>query len=95
MQHYINSSLIGLLVQTAKSLATGFLLYSSPHLTADVSVSSCGFSVFCSLIYNKPPLRFPIPFVHDFFNRTTAPSGPGFRHYRGFTITLGRTPLDE
>ena len=34
------------------------------------------------------------------FHRTTAPSGPGPPHYRGFTITLrnttiGRTPLDE
>jgi hypothetical protein len=37
--------------------------------------------------------------VH-FYNGTTAPSGPGRPHYRGFTITLrhstvGRTPLDE
>jgi hypothetical protein len=35
-----------------------------------------------------------------FFHDTTAPSGPGPPHYRGFTIklrhtTLGRTPLDE
>ena len=25
----------------------------------------------------------------------TGPSGPGSPHYEGFTITLGRTPLDE
>jgi len=60
---------IGLLVALCRlqNLATGFLLYSSRHLTADVSVSSLGFSVFCSLIHNKVPFRFHIPFVHDFF----------------------------
>jgi hypothetical protein len=91
---------LGFIVQTAESLATGFVLYSPPHLTADVSVSGRGFSVFSSLIYNKVPFRFPFPFVHDFFNRTTARSGPGSRHYGGFTITLrhtthGTNPLDE
>jgi hypothetical protein len=30
-----------------------------------------------------------------FFYGMIAPSGPGPPHYRGFTITLGRTPLDE
>ena len=34
------------------------------------------------------------------FHGSTAPSGPGSPHYRGFTIiprhtTFGRTPLDE
>jgi hypothetical protein len=30
-----------------------------------------------------------------FSSGATASSGPGPPHYRGFTITLGRTPLDE
>jgi hypothetical protein len=30
-----------------------------------------------------------------FFHGATDPSGPGPPHYRGFTITLDRTPLDE
>ena len=28
-------------------------------------------------------------------NGATAPNVPEFPHYRGFTITVGRTPLDE
>jgi len=41
-----------------------------------------------------------VPYTYDLFHGTTAPSGPGQTHYRGFTITLrhitlGRTPLGE
>jgi len=92
---------LGRIVQTAGSLAAGFLLYSSRHLAADVSMSSLGFSVFCSLVHNKVPFRFPIPFVHNFiFIAQRPPSRPGPPHYQGFTLalrhtTLGRTPLDE
>ena len=53
-------------MQTAESLATGSLLHPSRHLTADVFVSSLGFSVFCPLVHNKAPFLFPVPFVHDF-----------------------------
>jgi hypothetical protein len=52
------------------------------------------------LLYSliKPALLlFHLPL---FFSGSTAPSGPGPHHWRGFTITLrhtalGRTPLDE
>jgi hypothetical protein len=55
------------------------------------------------------PFTHPSPTLHNLSNSeryfssvygTTAPTGPGPYHYRGFTITLrhttlGRTPLDE
>jgi hypothetical protein len=53
---------------------------------------------FTSSFSSRPYLRKR---VSSFFsNGATAPSGPGFPHYRGLTIvlrhtTLGRIPLDE
>ena len=32
---------------------------------------------------------------HIFFTWFNSPLGPGPPHYQGFTITLGKTPLDE
>ena len=88
-------------MQTAESLATAFWLYSSRHLTADVSVSSRSFSVFCSIIYKRSRSAFLFPsYMIFFFHRATVHSGPEPPRCRGLTIplrhtTLGRTPLDE
>lgn len=48
-------------------------------------------------VYNTKPRKV---FERAFFLVSTAPSGPGLAHYRGFAITLShttlsKTPLDE
>ena len=52
------------------------------------------------VIFDKLTLQYRICVYVIFPHEPTAPDGPGFPHYRGFTITpthttLGRTPLDK
>ena len=48
------------------------------------------------LVENIIKLLYKLCIFRAIFPRcNAAPRGPGPHHYRGFTITLGKTPLDE
>jgi hypothetical protein len=72
------------------------MLYLSDRLRMHIT-STCSVTLNGWLGTGRRVLEIPAAF---FFYDTTAPSGPGPAHCRGFTITLrhttfGKTPLDE
>jgi len=50
-----------------------------------------------AFMLHVPPIHYSFirSSYHVLYYGATAPSGPGRPHYRGFTITLGNSPLDE